>query len=354
MKHFAILTLALLLFISTCSKKDVQALRFTKYDNIFDFSKPIAHGENKVIQVLVGRENLRRNSEMILASFESEIKLSHPEKVFEVRFCCLSALETVSKYRNIVICGDLESGDSVSVWLKQSLDKDLLDKVKTSGAELFSLQNYWVRDQSVLFFVAQNPARLSELLTLQAKNAFNILVARYRDRLGYLTYQLKLIDQSVLKDLPFSLKIPENFQVFTQDKTGRYISLISRSRVPDREKPDKYISVYYEDMPENRIEERWLIEKRGFIGEKYFDGDILIDDEAVFDETTLGKYKVLKMTARWENRKHLIGGALISYALWNEQHKRAYLVDTSVFFPAGDKLPVLLELGVLAETFELK
>jgi hypothetical protein len=122
----------------------------------------------------------------------------------------------------------------------------------------------------------------------------------------------------------------------------------------NREIPDKYISVYYEPMPENKVDLNWLIAKRQEIGKKYFEGDEF-DPELVRKEPfTFKKHPGYRLLGAWKNMKYAIGGGFQSYGFWDEKTKTAYIIDSSVYFPAGDKLPVLVELYVIANSLEIK
>ncbi|MDD2331885.1 MAG: DUF4837 family protein [Candidatus Cloacimonetes bacterium] len=354
MYRISLLVLILGLLLAGCGKGGGASNRYEKYDSLFDFKKPLAHGDNDVVQVFAGRDVLAKNLDLLKRLIENEITLVYPEKHFEVQTAEFGELEVKSKYRNVIFLGDLESTDQVSEFLRNSLDKKLLDKVRTSGAELFSMTNYWVRDQQVLFFMAQNSVQLQELVEKRGEHAFNLLLERYLARLGYQAYQLKLFSPKFFESYPFALKLPENFRLFSNDKEGGFLSFLYRPRIPDRDIPDKYLSVYYEAMPADSISQEWMIKTRKAIGDKYFDGDILIEDSLSFAPISFAGFKALKMRGRWENHKHVIGGTFMAYAFLHEPSKRIYFVDNSVFFPAGDKLPFLLELSVISSTLEIK
>jgi hypothetical protein len=50
------------------------------------------------------------------------------------------------------------------------------------------------------------------------------------------------------------------------------------------------------------------------------------------------------VSGAWQNRKHFMGGAFRAYAFWDEELKIVYMIDTSVYFPAGHKLRHLIDM----------
>lgn len=136
-------------------------------------------------------------------------------------------------------------------------------------------------------------------------------------------------------------------------KLAGFFVFFIEPRLENREIPDKYISVYYEPMSEKQSDLNWLIAKRQEIGKKYFEGDEF-DPELVRKEPfTFKKHPGYRLGCleKYEicNRRRLS-----KLWLFGMKTKTAYIVDSSVYFPAGDKLPILVELYVISNSLEIK
>lgn len=348
--RWTILILALLILFGCNSQGKPE--RYTEYDNIYDSGKAIALGDERDIYVFCDAENWAKVQGIIRGSIERELMLVYPERYFKLNLANINEIEQYSQYRNLLFIGDLSSKGHISSHMKSSLSPDFITRVNQSGGDLFTAKNFASRDQLIMYLLATDTENLLKISAFQSENIFQLFLKRYRERLGNQAYQIKVIPASFFEPYPFSLQIPSNYTLYSNDRVGNFLSFIYRARMQNREIPDKYVNIYFEDMAdETSLTHDWLIEKRKMIGEKYFEGDVF--DPAAVRKDGLGfaGYNALRLTGAWTNAKHMIGGAFQSFAFWHEG--KAYIVDNSVYFPAGDKLPVLQELFVISSTIKI-
>jgi len=350
MRWIFLLLIVLMLF--GCSK-DQEPARYTHYDSMIDSGKALAMGDERDVYVFCDLKNWNKVSKIISGSIERELMLVYPEKYFKLIYTPIGEFDKYGQYRNLLFIGDLESDAAVSTHMRESLVEDFISRVKQSGGDLMVAQNFSSRDQLIMYLLATDPDNLHKLSALQSENIFRMLLKRYRDRLGYQAYQVNVIPSSFWEPYPFSLKIPENFTLYSNDIKGNFLSFLYRARMQNREIPDKYINIYYEDMPDKAdLTHDWLVKSRQLIGTKYFEGDVFDPKAVRQDSLNFAGYDALRLTGAWTNAKHLIGGAFQCFAFWH--NGKAYVVDNSVYFPAGDKLSVLQELMVISRSISLK
>lgn len=347
-----IVLLLLVMSLLGCGKTAESPSRYDFYDNMIDNGKPLALGDDRDVYLFCDDTNWKTLKPFIQSGIERELTLVYPESYFHLIKADISEVEKYSQYRNLVFIGDLKSNGKVSQHMVSTVAKDFIDRVQQSGGDLFIAKNFASRDQITLYLMGSDPLNLAKIGALQSDNIFNLLLRRFTERLGYQTYQQKLIPARFFEPYPFSLKIPDNYTLFSNDRKGNFLSFLYRARMQDREIPDKYISIYHEPMPENQITHEWLMEKRQTLADKYLEGDKFDPQFVRKENTRLAGYDAFRIVGAWTNAKHLIGGAFQSYAFWHKG--TAYIVDNSVYFPAGDKLPVLVELYVISSTLELK
>jgi len=344
----------MVLALTGCKGGKASSARYTAFDNIIDHAKPIALGADNDVYVFCGQQNWAGLQPLIRASIEREVALVYQEKYFNLIFSDIRDVDKLSSYRNLLFIGSLEGTDPVSEYIRGSLTADLSTRIKQSGGDLMISKNRFTRDQLILHLVAIDNTRLQALAEAQTSNIFSQLLDRYTKRLAYQTYQMKVIPASFFSPYPFSLQLPENYQLYSNDRANRFLSFLFRSRDQSREVPDKFVSVYYEDMPANTLNEDWLIKTRRHIGNIHFDGDSLSTETMRTESFKFAGYDGLRLTGTWINPKRSAGGAYQSFGFWDAKSKRAYLVDIMAFYPAGDKLPVLMELFMVASTFRIK
>ncbi len=354
MKRIALFGIILIIALSGCKPSNRINTRYTEYDSIIDHAKPIAFGDDNVVHVFCGEASWKDLEPHIRNTIERDIFLVYNEKYFVVEYADIKEIGSLSKFKNLVFFGDLSSDDPVSKYMKQSLTTEFIQRVEQSGGDMFIAKNHWVRDQLVLYVLAENPQKLMEIAGLQSHQMFSILLQRYTERLAYQAYMTKVISPVFFESYPFSMKIPENYRLFSNDQVGRFLSFIYRARMQNREIPDKYISVYYEDMETNMVDAEWVISRRKMIGEKYFEGDEIEKSDLRIEKYRFAGFEGWRIIGPWKNMTHMIGGSFQAHGFWHEASKRAYLVDNSVFFPAGNKLPSMLELFMISSSIKIK
>jgi len=354
MPRLVFLIMVTMLILTACGNADKASDRFEKYDSIIDNAKPIAFGEDELIYVFCDDKNWETLEELMLSVIERDIFLVYNEKYFQLERVSIKDVEQYTKYKNLMFIGDLESRGKVSEYMKTSLDPTYLERVKQSGGDLFVSKNHWVRDQLVLYLLATDADKLPQISALQSNQIFSLLLKRYTERLALHAYLTKIIPDTFFADFPFSLKLPETYRLFSNDKQGRFLSFLYRAKMQNTEIPDKYISVYYEDMDSNMVDAEWLIARRQDLATKYFDGDIIDAKDLRIEKYRFAGHEGWRIIGPWKNLKLMIGGSFQAHGFWDEKTKRAYIVDNSVYFPAGNKLPSMLELFMISSTLSIK
>lgn len=355
MKRAAFLMLAaMLLILTACGADSAAKNRYTAYDTIIDHAKPIAMGADDDIHVFCGKSNWMKLEPLMRSTIEREVSLVYQEKYFNLVFADISEVNRLSNYKNLIFIGSLEGADAVSEHIKASLSQDLQTRVRQSGGDLMISKNRFTRDQLIIHLVGLDDARLATLAEAQANTIFSALLDRYTKRLAYQAYQGKVIPADFFEPYPFTLQVPDTYQLYSNDKNNRFLSFLYRAKMRDREIPDKFVSVYYEAMPEDNVDEAWLLANRRRIGNVHFEGDSLDVDKLRTERFKFAGFEGYRLTGAWINPKLAAGGAFQSFGFWDPKQQRAYLVDCMVFFPAGQKLPVLMELFMIASSFRGK
>lgn len=355
MKHFAHITLMLLviLLLLSCRSSHDTPAHYDAFDDLFDHSKSIAFGEDEDIYVFCGQEVRTQLEPIILASLEREVALVYNEKFFNVIFSDIKEMDRLMRFKNLLFIGTIEEGDPVSRYLQKALDPKLQARIQQSTGEIFLNKNRFVKDQLIVQVIGLNNEKVTDLFTLSANRVFDLFLDRYTKRLAYQAYQTNIIEPEFFDLYPFSLKIPNNYRLYANDKNNRFLSLLYRARIQNGKHPDKFISVYYEPMEQNTLDEKWLTDTRTHIGKVQF-GDSLNVQTLRTESFKFAGYQGFRLSGAWINLEKFAGGAFQSYAFWDEKTKQAYLVDTMTFFPEGDKLPVLMELFMIASTIKVK
>lgn len=354
-----LLSIILLFFIMlviflNCGRKESQPGKYSFYETVVDSSKPIAWGDDRDIYVFCDDNVWKLTEDMLRRSLERETAIVVNERYFNLIKADIGKIDELIKYKNLLFLGSLKAKGAVSEHLKNSMDKRMISRIQNSGGELFVSRNRWVKDQLVIYMVGSNLENLLKINILQTNRLYDTFVNRLGERLAYQAFQTKVIPEDFFGQFSFAIKIPDNFRLFHDSKNERFLSFLYRMRSESRDFPDKYISVYYEDMPMQELTVDWLIEKRRELADKFYDKDEFDTKLIRSERMNFGRYTAWRLLGPWVNKKHDIGGGFQTFGFYDEQQGRAYLIDNVVYYPAGDKLPVLLELQKISATFRTR
>ena len=344
----------ILILLASCGRGTAPANRYTAYDDMIDHSKSLAFGEDNDVYLFCGSQNLQVLEPLLRSSIERSVGLVYDERYFNLIPVGIDRINELLAYKNLIFVGDLTGQDDISAYMRQSLAEDYITRVQQSGGDLFIAKNKNSRDQLILYLLGADKEKLAEITSMQINNIFSLLLKRYGERLAYQAYRGKVIGADFWSNFPFSMQVPDNYRLYANNVQNRFLSLIYRSRMEDREIPDKYISVYYEDMDSDRVDGDWLFDKRNEIWGQMMEGDEIKRDKIRMERFNFAGYRGWRLIGAWENQPHLIGGAFQSMGFWHPQSQRAYIVDNSVYFPAGDKLSILLELYMISSSLQIK
>jgi hypothetical protein len=349
-----LLLLCLLGLVFSCGKGSAQSDKYSLYESTVDSSKPLAFGDNRDIYVFCDADVWKLMQDYLKRSLERETFIVVNEKYFELIKSDIKDIDELMKYKNLLFLGDLKSKGAVSAHMRNSMQKRMLERVQNSGAEMFVARNRWVKDQLIVYMLGSDLENLAKLNMTQADRLYNLFLSRLGERLAYQAYQTKLIPEEFFTPYPFALKVPSSYRLFSDDRQNRFLSLLYRVRSETSDLPDRYLSIYYENMPQDSVNVDWLIARRQALAGKYFEGDQFDPKFIRSEKMAFGKYQAWRIIGPWKNEKHDIGGGFQAFAFYDGVQKKAYLIDNSVYYPAGDKLPELLELQKLSQTFRTK
>ncbi len=356
MKHLPLLLPILLVLLVGCGRDSSKPGSYSPYEKVFASGKPISFGEDADIYLFAGAENLERSAAALDSSLTRKILLTDEEQYFNLIAKGIGEIEDYLKYKNLLLLGTLDGTDGVSAYLRRSLAPDLVARVKQSGAELLVVKNEYVRDQLILYLLASDSAKLLELTRQRADQLFGYYLERYQQRLGYQVYKDQVVPEGFFKDRPFTIQVPVRYQIFADDKKNRFLSYIFQPTQPNRATPDKYVSVYYEAMPENKVDAEWVYAKRQELGQQHFNGDQIRESRFSAERSSIAGYQGWRLYGHWINPDlgGGVGGAFQTFAFWHAPTRTAFLVDNIVYFPDGAKLPAILELGVISQSLAVK
>ena len=346
MKRIIIILLAALILVS-CGDDGRTTPRGQKRINPH---KPMAWGKKHVIYVFADNDIWKKSEHQLRRTLERFVFTTENEKYFEVKRAPFDALDQFYKYNNLIFMGDLSSKGDVTEYIKSVTSDHIKQEVADNLVGIYPSENLWANDQYVLFMLGTTEENLLKINYLHLNKTFDLFKEKLLARISRQLYQSEQHSAKTFASLPYSIKIPKRYQVYRKDLANNFISFISRFK----EKPDRYIAVYYENSTENIVDKDWITKKRAELAWQYYDEDEYVKDNIRTEKFEIAGHKGWKISGSWMNKKHTVGGAFQTYAFYDEKTKKSYLIDNSVYFPEGYKLNALLELEIISNTLKPK
>lgn len=355
MKAFSLLmVVSFLVLAMSCGKNDGD---YSQVQRLTDPRKPMAWGNQFEIYAFADNSTWEILESSLRNSLERRYFTTENEKYFDLFRGDPGSLVQFEKFRNLIFLAILDSDDKISTFIRERLSDGAVDKIRDDSVGFFSLNNPWANDQLVVVMVAVDLEILKNFTELQVDDVFQRFQDKTYHRIENQVYKFQIRDFRELRNFPFHIDIPANYLPYKQDADRNFNSYLARSK----ENPDRYLAMYYEDLPHDfeqgniqRFLRDWAVETRRRIAWDYYDEDEFSDDDIRFKNYTLAGRQGVKFSGRWQNRKHYIGGAFQSFIIKCEILNKVIMIDNSVFYPQGYKLPALIELEVITRTLSLR
>ncbi len=329
-------------------KKDPQ--NYHPSNKKYNPRKPLSWGQQQTIYVFADNNVWNKVEDIIKGNLCRFFYTTDNENYFVVKRAGFEAIDQYYKFKNLLFLGDVNSNDEVANYIKESLNKSLIDKVKNDGFGLFHKENLWANDQFVCFALGNSLQNIIDLNINQSEKIFDLFKDILIERIKTKTYAFKILPKSSFNGLPWTAKIPSVYRIFREDKTNNFVSYIARLR----KKADRFFAVYYEKINKETDLEKWLIKTRKEIFWKYYEEDTFNEDDVKFKYIRIAGYDGIEMKGNWFNDKLVVGGVFRSIAFVDKKTNTAFLIDNSIYYPEGYKLSAFIELKVISDSFLLK
>jgi len=324
-----------------------------------DNNKPISYGNHQDVYVYSNQELSGNIKNIMKKQFGYPLEGAQKEKTFELFWKNFDSFEEFKKAKNLMFICNLDIQDSFTAFVKSKVPQDKLIKVTQGAPTIITYQNEWSDDQLITFILASDEDSLENIILSKIANLYIDYEKRFLQRMTRRVYYRGILKNNSFLDYDYYLVIPSTFQIYKEIKTENMISFIHRYKKKNTILPDKFITIYQENMEKNDFNSKWVKRLREQVGLKILDGDQIDWMRTrmlpkTFTTWNGVSYYGFILEGAWENDKNSMGGSFKSYAFYDELTKSGYFIDTAVYYPAGTKIPYLIELEGIAKSFNIK
>ncbi len=315
-----------------------------------DMAIPPAGSYSEILLVTEGGEQdewTRRLTPVIARDLDYYVDF---EKQFRIVPIKASEMDDVPPYKNIVMCGVLDSSTDVGQKIIGMIGDAGVEMIRTEGALILRKQDRPLKNQFTLIITAVNKELLVDVIETRGDEIPDILEEGCRERLRrhLLKRNRPQLSEQLYRDYGFRLQISSLYRVLSDDPEPPGIELI-------REPPTRVLGIFWVDRetPPTLADEDELFDMRAKYVWKRYDKDQMDRDKTVFAPARMGRYDSIRMSGYWFNDEQVMGGYYETYFIFDDRQELLWAVDLLVLAPGKPKHPLVRELRALAETFRI-
>ena len=273
------------------------------------------------------------------------------EQEFRVTAIKASELDDFPGFKNIVLCGELNSTTTVGQIIIDMIGDTGVEQVRNDGARILKKQDRPVKNQFTLIVTAVSRQALVDVIEERGAGLADILEESCRERLRrhLLERNKPELSERLHSDFGFRLRIPSLYRLLSENAHPPGVELI-------REPPTRILGVFWTDRRQapTLADEDELFKLRSDYVWKRYDKDQMDRERTVFEPAKLGPNDAIRMSGYWFNDEEVLGGYYETYFIFDRRADLLWAVDLLVLAPGKPKHPLVRELRALAETFRTR
>jgi hypothetical protein len=309
-----------------------------------------AVGDDDIVYVFADSTDWPLYEEPLNNIFGKYVRTPIMEREYLLRWVPFDKFNAYKKSKNIFILGRLNSNDPVSENVKSLLNKDIIEGVKTGKYFYIPKKDVWVRDQYVLFFVANSVddmiQKIIDLGELAYQDFRKYYFTRLRDEMFEHMEQKKL-EKYIADHFPFTMRVQHDYFIADESLQENYVWI-------RRFDPDRSILIHWLPKPDTfQLTSRWIIDERNRLAKKVFHGDKVVEEETQAFSINFKGWNAIKLEGTWKNDSLQVGGPFRDITFIDSETNRIYMLDYYVQAIGKRKVPYLDQLDVLIYTFNV-
>ena len=292
------------------------------------------------------------------STFEKEIYTPQPEKLFTLKRMSVFQLENNKRIKNIIIAAPLQSGSRTSQYIQAIVDSSVENKLTSDSSFIAYKYDLWAKNQIVAVLSSNTIEELNKKIL---NNADDILYAfqkksdeRLFSNLYNPTYEKKDIEGKFLRDYGWVIYVQADYVVAVEKPGDNFIWL---RRSPGSEM-ERWIFIHWIDnaTPDYLTKDSIKVIRDRVTKKFYQTSDdasyvVVASDNFVVNEINFNGRYALFTQGLWELNIKGMGGPFVNYFFYDENTRRIYMIDGSVYAPKYYKRNLIQQMDVTLQSF---
>lgn len=301
-----------------------------------------AFGSDNAVIAVVAPEVRDQVEPLIRRTFETLRFTTRPEPVFQVTFTTPAELGNFRRWERLIV---------VEPTTDPLLLPDLVD-VPANGPVVARVEDEWARGQTIWVLGGETPAATVELVAAQVDSLYRQIYrrfARHHAERMWASGRDSALTGRLQDSLGFSILLPRVYQ----SAPG---SAQPSTRVWYNQDPRRVVSLHWRPAPPNLTADTVLAVRRDW-GHQVFPGDsLMLGGDSIpsgpsaprVSEARLGGRPAVRIQGVWHGAD---GGAGVFLTYGLICGDRLVLLDGNLYAPDRNKIPYLLQLERIFDTF---
>ena len=283
----------------------------------------------------------------VRAIFEKELVTPHTEKSYFITMIPLDKLNSLNDRMNVFFMGILNGDGAVDQYLTKYMPQNFRQGVEDGNFFYSFIKNMFARDQISLIMMAKDEQALSANLEAMKNEMYRKFTEKYYARLKKTMFERDentSVQKYLNKHFGWSIKLQQDYFIAEENQDAKYVWL-------RRIRPNRWISIWETESNADSLGLDTLKHIRTRMARKYYQGDIVVNEDLSLEKVDFNGYPAQKMTGLWQNDSLIVGGPFRLYTYKDAQKGKRYFIDIAVMAPGELKKPYLDQLEVMAHTF---
>jgi acyl carrier protein len=321
--------------------------------------KKNAKGPEDEIHVIADSLEFLEIKDALKETFGKIINTPQPEELFQIVRHSVNDLGLLKLKKNILIAAPINSGSHTANYLNSIVDSTVRNLIADDSVFVINKYDLWAQDQLVMILTANDIQSLKTKIVEKKDDLFYYFREASNKRLakGLYNYRFeqKDIEAKLLSNYGWMMYIQADYQLAMEKPEDNFIWL-RRGVNTDME---RWIFVHWiENSTPEFLDVDSISKERDRLTKNYYTttGEtahvVSYDKYRMNSEVNFnGKY-ALMTHGLWKFSDESGGGPYISYTFYDEETRRVYMLDASVFAPKYFKKSILQQVDVLLHSFK--
>jgi hypothetical protein len=320
-----------------------------------------AVGQEDLIYVFADSTEYFQLEPVLLQVFSKVIYTPQEENLFDLLRTPISLIEKHQGKKNLLIIAPLNSGTYTSQYISKILEDSVVNMVKEENLFTILKKDLWAKNQLVMILTSPTIEQLKENILSDHENLLfqfqNISDQRLFKSLYNPTYEKKKIEAEFLKDYGWIIYVQADFYLAKSVPEENFV-WIRRAPGSDME---RWIFVHWlENASPTFLDPDSIAQARNKVTKLFYrtpdDSAYVEIADQYFESKEVnfeGRYAIM-IQGLWRMSDKSMGGPFVNYTFYDEETKRIYILDGSIYAPKYYKKKLIQQVDVTLHSFRTK